>query len=219
MTYTTEPPLADTSDMIGVHRVFREALAAAPRLIGEVGADESARTEVVGTYYDNVLRLLSVHHTGEDELLTPKLLERVPSEAETIGRVAAQHDTVHSALDATTACLRTWRSDPTVQNRSALLAALAMLDAPLTVHLDDEERLVLPIAAQCINAAEWGELPGHGMRHFDGDKLWLITGLIREQMTAAQRSEMDDHMPPPVRAMWTGTGQAAFAGFVAELRD
>lgn len=62
MTEAGALPLADTSDMIGMHRVFRQALAAAPQLVGSTTAGDADRAEVVGTYYDNVLRLLDVHH-------------------------------------------------------------------------------------------------------------------------------------------------------------
>lgn len=218
MTGTADLPLADTSDMIGLHRVFREALAAAPRFVGGAEPGDIERAEMVGSYYDNVLRLLDGHHAGEDELVTPKLLERCPDEAETVARIFAQHRDVHGAISRAHACVATWREHPTAANATELLAALAALDAALTPHLDEEERTVLPLAARCLDVAEWGELPGHGMRTFDGDKLWLIRGLIREQMTPVQRASMDASTPPPVAVMWAETGEAAYTAFIAELR-
>lgn len=217
MTTTGALPLADTSDMIGMHRVFRDALAAAPRLVGGARPGDADRAEVVGTYYDNVLRLLDSHHTGEDELLTPKLLERCPDEAEAISGIFAQHADVHGAIDRAHTCVGVWRTDPTAPNAAELAAALAALDKALTPHLDEEERTVLPLAARCINVAEWGELPAHGMQTFTGDKPWLILGLISDQMTPAQRAEMDAHTPPPTAAMWAEAGQAAYAHFLAQL--
>jgi hypothetical protein len=84
--------------------------------------------------------------------------------------------------------------------------------------LDEEEQIAMPIAAKYINVAEWGELPGHGMANFTGDKLWLIIGLIREQMTPSQLADMDTHMPPPVADFWANSGQHLFTDFVGELR-
>ena len=63
-----------------------------------------------------------------------------------------------------------------------------------------------------------GELPGHGMKTFTGDKLWLIIGLIREQMTPSQVAAMDAHMPPPVAQFWATSGQTLYTDFVADLR-
>ena len=84
-------------------------------------------------------------------------------------------------------------------------------------HLDEEERLGLPLAAEYLSAEEWGQLPGHGLRAFDGDKVWLILGLIRERMNEAQRDAMLEHMPPPVVEMWTGFGEHAFMELAAEV--
>ena len=64
---------------------------------------------------------------------------------------------------------------------------------------------MLPLAAEHLSVEEWGALPGHGMADFDGDKIWLILGLIRERMTDDQRAAMMAHMPPPALEMWTGS--------------
>jgi hypothetical protein len=214
----TELPLADTSDMIGLHQVFRDALTAAPSLVGGAEPDDAARADVVGSYYANVLDLLHSHHEGEDELLTPRLLERAPEHADTISRIGNQHLGVLAAIDAAERAIATWRAEPSAANRDATVAALAGLDAELTPHLDEEEREILPIAAQHINVAEWGQLPEHGMKNFAGDKMWLIMGLIREQMTEDQKANMDAHMPPPMLEFWRNEGEGLFTDYVAALR-
>lgn len=219
MSETDQLPLADTSDMIGFHRIFREALSSAPRLVGSVPEGDVNRAEYVASYYDNVLRLLHAHHEGEDELLTPKLVERQPDTAELILRVAAQHQDVLAALAAAETAVGTWRGDPSAARRDEALDALAALDVTLSRHLDEEEREMLPIAARCINVAEWGELAAHGFRTFSGDKVWLILGLIQEQMTLDQIAEMDAHMPPPVAEFWASAGRPMFAQYVDELRN
>lgn len=218
MSETTSLPLADTSDMLGLHQVFRDALSVAPRLVGTVVVGDADRADVVGSYYDNVLRLLEAHHEGEDELMTPKLVARNPGRAETIQRIADQHRPVVSGIEAGLAGVVSWRSGPSAASTSALVSALGSLEDALTAHLDEEERVILPIAAGCMNVAEWGELPGHGLKMFTGDKLWLILGLIQEQMTPAQIDQMEAHMPPPLLEFWTTAGRSMFDSFVADLR-
>ena len=218
MAAPTELPLADTSDMIGLHKVFREALSAAPQLVGSVGDDDAARADVVGSYYANVLNLLHGHHEGEDALLTPRLLERAPEHAETISRVGGQHESVLETLDAAEQAVAAWRAAPSAASRDAAADALAALEGQLIPHLDEEEREILPIAGRHINVAEWGELPAHGMRSFTGDKMWLVLGLIQEQMTEQQRAVMEAHMPPPLLEFWTGSGRGLFDDYVADLR-
>lgn len=77
--------------MIGLHRVFREALAGSDHLIGDVAEHDTDRAGLVGSYYANVLALLHSHHESEDELLTPRLLKRMPDHAPTISRIGQQH--------------------------------------------------------------------------------------------------------------------------------
>lgn len=211
-------PLADTSDMIGVHHVFREAMAVAPRLVASVAPGDTERAEVVATYYRNVLAMLHAHHEGEDQLMTPRLLERCPERADAITRVASQH---HGLVDAVTAVQRQipgWAEDPAIETGAKLAAALATVGAQLTIHTDDEEREILPIAARCMNVAEWGELPAHSMRSFSGDKLWLVLGLVQEQMTPEQVASMEANMPPQLADFWSGMGRQLFKEFVADLR-
>lgn len=218
MTAPVDLPLADTSEMIGLHQVFREALAAAPALVGEVEAGDAARAELVASYYANVLDLLHGHHEGEDELLTPRLLARAPEHADTISRIGNQHAAVLAALGDAEVAVAAWGSDPSVPKRDDAVTALDALEEGLIPHLDQEEREILPIAAEHINVAEWGEMPEHGMKSYRGDKLWLILGLVQEQMSPEQQANMEAHMPPPVLAFWRGPGQAQFTAFITELR-
>lgn len=218
MSDTAQLPLADTTEMAGVHRVFRNALAAAPELIGST-AGEGERVELVASYYDNVLALLHVHHESEDELLTPRLVARgIPDEVSEITRIAAQHASVLGDIEAANERIAAFRTGPDADSGARLAGSLAALNASLVSHLDEEEQIAMPIAAKYINVAEWGELPSHGMANFTGDKLWLIIGLIREQMTPKQIAEMDAHMPPPVADFWVSAGQQMFTDYVGQLR-
>jgi hemerythrin-like domain-containing protein len=212
------PSRPDTSDMIRVHRVFRETLGRAPTMIGSVNVDDSNRVAAVATFYANILAFLHVHHEGEDELVWPKLLERCPEHAATVRLAADQHQAILGQLEAAAAQLGEWQQDPTTSRSAALTAALVTLSAGVTEHLDNEERTILPLAEAHITVEEWGQLPMHGMKNFRGDKLWLIIGLLREQMTIEQLANMDARMPPPVRQYWVEQGEPMFRQFVTELR-
>jgi hypothetical protein len=212
-------PLADTSDMIQFHQVFRDALGAAPDLIASIAPGDTARAEFVANYYVNVLSLLHTHHEGEDELLTPRLLQRCPDDAETISRIGGQHKDVLGAVDDAEMAIAAWQADPSEVKGAQVAASLAALHAALAPHLDEEERDLLPIAAGCINVAEWGELPAHGMRNFTGDKPWLITGLVQDQMRPEQIEAMQAHMPPELAAFWLSTGQDLYRNHKSELNQ
>lgn len=218
MTELADPARTDTGDMLAVHQVFRRALPAAGRLVGEVGAGDRARSELVGSFYSNVLDFLHVHHEGEDLLVTPRLLERAPDEADLVGRVAAQHQTVVPLMETARRLVGPWATSADPERGAELVHAVTALDAALIPHLDEEEAAVLPLCSVHLSPDEWGQLPAHGLGNFGGDKVWLILGLIRENMTEEHRAAMLAHMPPPAVEMWTTMGNAAFDGFVADLR-
>ncbi len=203
----------DTSDMLAVHKVFRTGLNDAPRLLGSA----DGRQDAVATYYANILALLEAHHGSEDVLVFPRLIERTPDRAARLRVIADQHTTVHGALGVAEGALGSWTAAPDDANRAALLAVLAELDGLMTDHMDTEEAEVLPICAQHLSAEEWGELPGHGMASFKGDKPWLILGLIRTNMTPAQQKQMDAHLPPIASEMWTTFGEDAYRTLMAQL--
>ena len=218
MTNLQSAPRPDTSDMAAVHKVFRQAFAAVPQLIGGAPAGDTDRSGVVASYYDNVLRFLLVHHQGEDVLVYPKLLERCPGDTALLSRVNHQHEEVHDSLERAGKLLPAWAESADPAAGAELIGALNELAEILIAHLDDEEVEVVPLCTDHLTAEEWGQLPGHSLASFDGDKIWLILGLVRENLTQEQRDLMMANMPPPAVEMWTAMGNAAFDAFIAEVR-
>jgi hemerythrin-like domain-containing protein len=208
----------DTRDMISVHAVFRQALAAAPRIVGGASRNDPQHAANVASYYANLLAFLHVHHEGEDALLWPKLLERAPAQAAKVQQIADQHGAVSGLLATAEAELAEWAVEPNTDHGAKLAGALVMLGFELAEHLDMEEEFVLPLAAEHLTVEEWSELPAHGMQHFSGDKVWLLLGLLFEQMPPGAPELALAKMPPPVAAFWHNEGQDLFDAFVADVR-
>jgi hemerythrin-like domain-containing protein len=218
MTTAAELPLADATAMARFHRIFREALDAVPRFIGAVPTDDGERVELVGSYYDNVLKLLHAHHEAEDLTIYPMMMERLPEHAEVIARVNAEHETVLGSLVSAEQSVSAWRAEPSSTSRDAAATSLQSLNAILVKHLDDEEAEVVPLIGLCITVAEWGEMSALAFQRFSGDKVWLVIGLIQEQMLAEENATMEANMPPPVHDFWVASGRPMFEAFVAGLR-
>src|SRR3954454_22596706 len=211
----------DTNEMVRVHRVFREACALAPQLVGAVRADDVDQVSRIATYYEGVLVFLHVHHEGEDELLWPRLLERCQGKSAVINLASDQHQGVLTDLSSAEALLAVWREQPDSARGAELAAALATLGANLVVHLDNEEKTILPLVQDYLTVDEWHELPAHGMQtgaQRAPHLMWLVIGLIREQMTDGQRAGIDAGMAPPVRDFWVSQGEPMFRDFIAKLR-
>ncbi len=206
-------PRPDVSDMYAVHGVFRDTLGAAPELVGGIEPGDTERTALIANYYENILSFLEAHHDGEEKLVFPLLRERCASE-DVVGRMTEEHREALRLLEEARHTLEAWPTGDATTQKAALDSLLA-LNSQLVEHLDEEEELVLPLAAENLSAEEWGALPGHGMANFHGDKIWLILGLIRERMSDAQRAAMLEHMPPPALEMWSGFGEQAFNDYSA----
>jgi len=210
--YTT-----DVSDMYAIHKALTDALDSAPGYVANAGLD-SERVEVIGSFCENVIELLHVHHAGEDELIYPVLEQRCPDRRSDLERIDNQHKLLYGPMDEGRSALSTWRTAPSTDNVDAVTAALASIDELLRPHFTEEETVMLPIATKWMSPEEWGGLAGHGVSNFRADKPWMALGLVREQLTQEQRDGMLAAMPPEVRTMWTEQWEPAFNSFIAEVR-
>jgi hypothetical protein len=216
MTTTPDSARPDVSDMYAVHQALRDSLDCAPQLVRGVGAGDTARVGLISNFYENVLSFLHVHHDGEEHLIFAPLRERCPSDAALVDLMQSQHAAVVDLIARSQGALVAWSGgDAAAQEVSA--TALGDLSQALDEHLTAEETQLLPLCAENLSVEEWGALPGHALASFDGDKVWLILGLIRDQMAPEQRELMLANMPPPAVDMWTGFGEQAYKNLVAEV--
>src|SRR5436190_6120206 len=114
----------DVSDMYAVHKALTSALDAAPTYVDKAGLD-SERVEVIGSFCENVIEFLHVHHTGEDELVYPVLEQRCAESRSELERIDDQHKLLHAPMDAGRSALATWRTSPSTDNAQAVIDAIA----------------------------------------------------------------------------------------------
>ena len=209
--------IIDVSDMYAVHRALIGALDAAPGYVAKADLDPE-RVEVIGSFYENVIEFLHVHHTGEDELIYPVLEQRCAESRLDLERIDDQHKLLHAPMDAGRSTIAAWRAAPSPETAQAVIDAMASIAEPLRPHLAEEETVVLPIAAKSMSPEEWGALSGHAMMIFRADKPWLPLGLLREQLDQEHRDGMLAGMPPEMRTEWTEQMEPAFNAFIAEVR-
>ena len=151
-----ETPLVDVRDMIVVHTAMLRELRLAPLAVSRVAAGDTRQAAVVDGHVGFVCDLLHHHHEGEDELLWPKLRERVPTVSlAVLDAVEAQHAGIDASLDRLAAARSAWLASPEGVARDVLAAELSLLHALLVEHLDFEEQAVLPLAAGLLTEAEW----------------------------------------------------------------
>ena len=210
-------PRPDITDMYAVHGVFRDTLGAAPGLVRDIAHNDDERVALVANYYDNILHFLEAHHDGEEAIVFPALRERCPDKGDLLDGLESEHKEALALLEVAQSSLAAWPGSGDTAAQAAASEALEALCVHLNKHLTREETEALPLCAEHLTMEEWGALPGHAMAHYQGDKIWLILGLIRERMNDGQRAAMLEHMPPPAVEMWTTFGEQAFKELSTEV--
>jgi iron-sulfur cluster repair protein YtfE (RIC family) len=219
MTTTSETPLTDVHDMVVVHRAFRREFRLIPELVRAVDPGDTARAAVLAGHARKVLTGLHMHHSGEDVLLWPKLLERCEPGAELIHRMEAQHERVHEALERIGPALDRWEAEARPAVTEEVAAGFDALRTALLEHLDDEEREILPLAARHITQAEWNQLGSHGQKEMRLRDLPILFGSVTEEATPEERTAMLEVIPLPVRIVVTPVLDRIYRRYITRVRE
>ena len=201
MTDTAIPALTDVSDMVVVHRVFRREFTLIPRLVSSVPPGDTARAAVLTTHARLVLDGLRLHHTAEDELLWPKLLDRCTPDAALVHRMEAQHERVEHYTEQLHAALGRWEAEARPAVTEEVAATFDALREALFEHLEEEEREILPLAARHVTPEEWAQLGEHGVETMTKKQLPIFFGAVTEEATPEERTQMLAVLPAPVRLL------------------
>jgi hemerythrin-like domain-containing protein len=191
----------EVRDMRIVHLAFRSAYAEAARLVRAGPMPSPDRVQFLADHVDLGIALLHGHHESEDELLYPKLLERVPEQVTSTQEVAKEHLAVGSALDDTSTACASWRRNPSAETGEALAASLDNLNSVLQPHLDDEEQKVVPLAAVTLTQEEWDAVGHRSVGEIPRNKRGVAFGMVLENLNETDRAYMKKGLPAPVRIL------------------
>jgi hypothetical protein len=208
---SAEQPLLDTREMLVVHSLFRRELRLAGGLVRAVRPGDAGRPAVVAAHLELVESVLHHHHTSEDELLWPLLLERVADELAPVVRLmAAQHERVDALLGRIGELRPAWAQDPTAARGQELAGLYDDLYAGLAEHLDAEEARVLPLVARCITPQEWLALGEAGRTGIPRRHLALVFGMLMHDGDPEIVRLMLAPAPLPVRVLVPRLGRRAY---------
>ena len=214
---STAQPI-DVRDMAIVHRTFRKVFDESARLVRAAPSPSPGRVTFLADHIDFGIAALHIHHECEDELLYPKLIERVPEQAPMTEQVDREHQTIKTALDAASAACATWRQRPSAETGESLAAALDQLNTVVQPHLDDEEQKIVPLAAVTLTQQEWDALGKHGVAQIPRDKRPIAFGMILEPLDEADRAFMKNTLPGPVRLLYPLLIDRPWKKYAATLR-
>ena len=212
-----EQPI-DVRDMAIIHRTFRAGYTESARLVRAAPAPSPERVTFLADHIDFAIAALHIHHEGEDELLYPKLIERVPEQAPMTEEVEHEHQLVKTALDEASAACAAWRQRPSAETGEALAAALDQLNAVAQRHLDDEEQKIVPLAAVTLTQQEWDAVGKHGVAQIPRNKRGIAFGMILDPLDDTERTYMKRVLPRPVRILYPILIQRPWKKYASTLR-
>jgi hemerythrin-like domain-containing protein len=203
--------LIDTSAMVCVHVFLRREFRLAGGAVRGVAHGDIRRSAVVADHLGFLTTFLHHHHTSEDRLLWPKLLERVPVElAPIVHLMESQHEHVDQLLQDIEQVRQRWRSSADAADRDRLAQLCDSLYAGLSEHLDAEEQRLLPIAARTVTLAEWQELGEAGVQALRKSDLPLVLGMFQYEGNPEVVAQIVGEAPPFIRFLVPMLARRAF---------
>ncbi|MEU4555120.1 LLM class flavin-dependent oxidoreductase [Micromonospora violae] len=158
-TYTPQEQ-ATGAHLVQIHDGLRAELAQIHDLIEQVAAGEidagAARSHIntmtmrqnrwtLGVYCESYCRIVTTHHTIEDQSFFPRLRARDPRLGPVVDRLEQEHHVIHDVLEGVDRALVAYVGSP--DGLAELRAAVDLLTDALLSHLSYEEReLVEPLA-------------------------------------------------------------------------
>lgn len=151
---------ATGAHLVQIHDGLRAELAQIHDLIEQVAAGEidagAARSHIntmtmrqnrwtLGVYCESYCRIVTTHHTIEDQSLFPRLRARDPRLGPVVDRLEQEHHVIHDVLEGVDQALVAYVGSP--DGLTELREAVNLLTDALLSHLSYEEReLVEPLA-------------------------------------------------------------------------
>jgi hemerythrin-like domain-containing protein len=211
--------MADSRDMIVLHNMFRREFKAIPGLVIDVPEGARARVAVVADHVAWMVTFLHAHHEGEDQLVWPKLLERIPAEIDSlIHTMEAQHAGLARALNSLDARAAEWRSTAAAEERGAVADAATALLPPIAEHLDLEEKQVLTLIDRYLTDEEWKQVGGSGLKKMSFGQVAVAFGMILTDATSTQVQIMRNTIPRIPWTVFSLLGPRRYAKYAARLR-
>lgn len=192
----------DVREMRIVHETFRRMFGQAAELVRQNPTPSPGRVTFLADHIDFGLMMLHHHHANEDELMYPILVERAPDQRAAIDRIEHQHQEVTGAIDAVSATCSAWRAAPSAETAEALAVSMENVNTVLQPHLDEEETVIVPLAASVMKPAEWKLLGERSRDAIPRDRMGMAFGMLLDPLDEDDRRYMKADLPFPVRLLF-----------------
>lgn len=180
----------DSTGFLLAHKCMRREygrLAEAARDPRDVGRQALIEDQIAVT-----LSVLHHHHSEEDSWLWPTLRVRAPVASPALDRLDAQHAQIDPLIAA---------AANTSRPLSMRAPILAELHEAINLHLDEEERLILPLSAAHISAEEWDAFGQRALASIPRRYMPIVLGWVASEATPQEWMPVQQMLPRLVRIL------------------
>ena len=192
----------ETPDLTGYH-IIHAALRRAPHRLAATSAtldpQDRPRVKALARYWHGYAGEVLVHHTVEDEIFFPALVERVATVGSMIERTDADHHHLDSLMATTTAAVRQVAEGGDGRAIDEMTRCFEALAVHMDAHLDFEDAEVLPLLERHFTADEYDALDGRAKKSVKPGKQAAFTvPFIVDSVEGAERDAMFEGAPLPL---------------------
>lgn len=181
--------------MVVVHGMFRHALSRLPSHVRSVPDGVREKAGVVVDHIDLGVSALHHHHTAEDRLLWPVLMDRAAPDRAVVERMEAQHEGLAGLLERVQVHAAQFRYTASAADGEKLATTLEELSAVLEEHLADEEAHILPLVERHMTVKEWDHLGQEAVKSLDMDQRVIMMGMLKEATPPDEAELLLHHAP------------------------
>ncbi|TFV63426.1 UNVERIFIED_ORG: hemerythrin domain-containing protein [Bacillus sp. AZ43] len=195
--HVAEGPL-DLNGMYLAHHAFRRDLRNFAAAARSTPVEEAGVWRALAVRWEQFSGILHHHHTTEDDVLWPQLLDLVDAAGDADGRATleameSEHAVIDPMLAACAEGFAAMADRPDAATRDRLAECTATARDTLSDHMGHEERDALPLVQSLLSEEGWERVEkaaGEGKSARDLMFLvpWVADGLDRDQLETAYRS-------------------------------
>jgi len=202
MTTAPAPGAPDMSDYRVIHHCLRIAPHRMAAAVAEVEPGDLVRAQALHRYWVGYAGEVLAHHTVEDDVFFPRLIERVPVAADHLARVEGDHHHLDELMDACSDALRRFAGAASPSSADDAIAVLQELAELMDRHLDFEDEDLVPLFGRHFTASEYEELTEAAVKGLSIKQAAFTVPFVMHWASPADRAKMLGEAPLPMRVIY-----------------
>ena len=185
--HVAEGPL-DLNGMYMAHHAFRRDLVRFAAAARQTPVEDVEVWQALAVRWEQFGSILHHHHTTEDDVLWPQLLDLADAEGRaTLEAMEAEHEVIDPMLAACAAGFAAMAQSADEATRARLAATTETARDTLSDHMAHEEREALPLVQELLSEEGWQRVEkaagsGKGLKDLMFLAPWIADGLTPEQL-------------------------------------